>query len=225
MLRKLTELRVLKAIVDLSRDADNTDTDKIHFINDTIFKALNREETIKFTAIFSAYPGFTDLYKAPRMPRHDLLALSKLPNGTLGFEYARFMSETDFSIDWYPTMEEKSLLHYARNRLYQTHDILHTITGFWGGTYNEMALQGFYAGQQIPNATTMATIAGSSLNLLQDNEPSRNSQFFDYLLAGYQMGKNAEKVIFRNWEADFETDITTLRKQLNITSWQQQDSQ
>ena len=49
MLRKLTELRVLKALIDLSSDADNTDTDKIHFINDTLFNALTPKEIDKFT--------------------------------------------------------------------------------------------------------------------------------------------------------------------------------
>lgn len=216
MLRKLTELRVLKAIVDLSRDADNTNTNKIHFINDTLFNALNPTEIEKFTKIFFSYPGFEESYTTDRVPRHDLEAMSKLSNSTLGSEYARFMSEHNFMIDWYPPMEEKSPLHYARNRMYQTHDILHTITGFGAGSFNEMALQGFYAGQEVPNATTMLTIAASALNLLQDTSPQRNSKFLDYLFAGYQMGKSAEKVIFFDWENYFDQDISTLRNKLNI---------
>ena len=216
MLRKLTELRVLKAIVDLSQDVDNTDTNKIHFINDILFKSLKPKEIDKFTKIFFSYPGFEASFTAVRPAKHDLAALSKLPVNTLGCEYARFMRENNFVIDWYPPMEEKSALHYARNRMYQTHDILHTITGFGAGSFNEMALQGFYTAQEIPNATTMLTIAASALNLLQDNAPQRNCKFLNYLFAGYQMGKSAEKVIFRNWENDFDRDINALRMSLGI---------
>jgi ubiquinone biosynthesis protein Coq4 len=217
MLRKLTELRILKAIVDLSSDSDNTDTDKIHFINDTLFNILTPVEVDKFTKIFFAYPGFELAFTSKRPPRHDLDFLSTLPENTFGWEYARFMRVNNFVIDWYPPMGEKSPLHFARNRMYQSHDLLHTITGFGSGSFNEMALQGFCAGQEIPNATTMSTIAAAALNLLRDNSPQRSSKFLDYLLTGYQMGKDADKIVFYNWEDYFQEDINDLRKRLKVT--------
>jgi ubiquinone biosynthesis protein Coq4 len=129
------------------------------------------------------------------------------------------MNDTGFQIDWYPRVEEKSPLHFAYNRQYDTHDILHTVTGFSGGSVSELGLQGFYLSQTVPNPTSMSAFAAAALNLLKTNEPSRNLLVFDYIFEGYQMGKQAEKVMFRNWEADFERDLNELRLDLKITPY------
>lgn len=219
MFRKLTELRVLKAVIDISQSLGHTDINKVHFINDSLFSILNAEEKEKFTRIFFEYPGFKELYEAPRPARHDLDVLITLPKNTLGYQYAHFMEETGFLIDWYKHMDEESPLHFARNRQYETHDILHTITGFWGGTLNEIGLQGFYTAQAAPNPTAMAVFTAATLNRLQHNEPDINALLFDYILEGFQMGKQAEKVVFRKWEDDFERDIDELRAELTIVPY------
>ena len=219
MLRKLTEFRVLKAIVGFSQSIEHADVDEIHFITKTLLSALTSEEREKFTRLLFEYPGFKELYEAPRAERHDLGNLSMLPSNTLGYYYAKFMSDTGFSVDWYPRVEETSPLHFAYNRQYDTHDILHTLTGFSGGSVSELGLQGFYLSQSAPNPTPMSAFAAASLNLLKTNEPDRNLLVFDYIFEGYQMGKQAGKVMFRNWEADFERDIEELRRELKINAY------
>lgn len=216
MLRKLTELRVLNAIVGFSQSIEHADIDEIHFINKTLLKALTDEEREHFTHRLFEYPGFKELYESPRPQRHNLEHLSTLPHNTLGYHYAQFMSNNGFLIEWYPRVEEKSPLHFAYNRQYDTHDILHTITGFSGGSINELGLQGFYLSQTVPNPTAMLAFAAAALNLLQTNEPERNLLVFDYIFEGYQMGKRAEKIIFRNWESDFECDLDELRRTLKV---------
>jgi ubiquinone biosynthesis protein Coq4 len=216
MLRKLTELRVLKAIVSFSESIEHADVDEIHFINKSLLSTLTLEESEKFTDILLKYPGFKELYEAPRADRHDLNHLSTLPSNTLGYLYAKFMSDTGFSIDWYPRIKETSPLHFAYNRQYDTHDILHVMTDFPGGSVNELGLQGFYLSQASPNPTPMSAFAAAALNRLKTNEPDQNLLVFDYIFEGYRMGKQAEKVIFRNWEADFERDIDELRTELKI---------
>lgn len=217
--RKLTEVRVLLAIAKFSQSIEHADIDEIHFINRTLLKALTKYETEKFTNILFAYPGFKELYESPRAERHDLESLATLPSNTLGYQYAKFMTDTGFSIDWYPRLKEVSPLHFAYNRQYDTHDILHVMTGFAGGSIQELGLQGFYLSQTVPNPTAMSAFAAAALNRLQTNEPDQNLLVFDYIFAGYQMGKQAEKVMFRNWEADFETDLDQLRNQLGIVSY------
>jgi ubiquinone biosynthesis protein Coq4 len=216
MIRKILQLRVLKAIVDLSKDTDRVAIKQVHFINDTLFTALTTKEVKQLTEIFFAYPRFKELYAAKRPAKHDLEALGKLPENTLGARYARFMKDYQFSLDWYPPLKEVSPLHFARNRQYETHDILHTITGFGGGANPELGLQAFYVGQNVPNPTAMSTFAAGALNRLRSVNPEGNSLFLEYVTQGYLMGKQAQKVVFRAWEDDFATDITVLRKELGI---------
>ena len=218
MLRKILELRVLKAIVDLSRNPPGG-IQKIHFVNDSLFKALTPSESEKFTRIFLEYPGFKDRYSESRAASYDPEVLSRLPENTLGFHYAKFMRDHQYLVDWYPPMEEKTPLHFARNRQYQTHDILHTITGFSGSAIDEIGLQGFYTAQAVPNPTAMLVFTAATLSKLQANEPAGNIELMDMITRGYLMGKNAKRVIFRKWEDDWNTDITKLREELGIHSY------
>lgn len=217
--RKITEARVLAAIARFSKGTSGTNVDDIHFINRSLLKALNDEEAEKFTNILFKYPGFKELYESPRAEKHDLNKLRQFPDSTLGYYYAKFMDDTGFSVDWYPRIEEKSPLDFAYNRQYDIHDILHVMTGFGGGYAEELALQGFYITQTVPNPTAMSTFAAAALNRLQTNEPDGNLLMFEYIFAGYQMGKCAQKVMFRNWEDDFKTDINQLRKELKIVPY------
>lgn len=222
MFRKILELRVLKAIVELSKNPPGG-IKKIHFINDSLFEALSTSEREKFTRIFFEYPEFKDRYSEPRAASYDPEALSHLPDNTLGYHYAKFMRDHKYLVDWYPPMKETSPLHFARNRQYQTHDILHTITGFSGSPLEEIGLQGFYTAQGVPNPTAMVVFTAATLNKLQANEPEGNIQLMDIITSGYMMGKNAKRVIFRRWEDDWGTDISKLRDELKIHSYAAND--
>jgi ubiquinone biosynthesis protein COQ4 len=205
---------MLKAILSLSRDPQ--DTDKVHFINDSLLKNATAKERDKFTKLFFAYPEFKERYEEPRVPEYEPEMLLQLPHNTLGHHYAKFMRDHGYSVIWYPPMEEKSPLAFARNWQYQTHDILHTITGFSGKPLDEIALQGFYLGQKAPNPTAMTTLAAFALNRLQTGELADNTETMDHLLMGYEIGKKAKPVIFRKWQDDWTTDMMELRERLNI---------
>jgi ubiquinone biosynthesis protein Coq4 len=215
MFRKILELRILKAIVALSKNPESTED--IHFINDSLLAGISNAEREKFTRIFFEYPEFKNRYNEPRTAEYyDIEALSRLPENTLGYRYTKFLKDHKYSVEWYPTVEEISPVHFARNRQYQTHDILHTITGFSGKPLDEIGLQGFYTGQAVPNPTAMIVFTAATLNRLRVSEPAANIELMEHMLAGYTMGKNAKRVIFRRWEDDWNTDISKLREQLGI---------
>jgi ubiquinone biosynthesis protein COQ4 len=217
--RKITELRVLGAIVRFSKGTSGTNIDDLHLINLSLLKAANSKEQEKFTNILFEYPEFKELYESPRPEKHDLDRLRKLPTNTLGYCYAKFMDDNNLSIDWYPRVKEVLPLHFAYNRQYDVHDILHVLTGFGVEYGEELGLQGFYVTQTAPNPTAMASIASAALNRLKTNDPDKNLLMIEYLFAGYQMGKIVEKIMFRNWEDDFATDIDQLRAELKIVPY------
>ena len=215
MFRKILEFRILKAIVALSRDPESTEN--IHFINDSLLAGISTAEREKFTHLFFEYPEFKDRYNEPRTPEHyDIETLSRLPENTLGFQYTKFLKDHNYSVEWYPILKEISPLHFGRNRQYQTHDIIHTITGFSGKPLNEIGLQGFYTAQAVPNPTPMTVFTAAALNKLQISDPEANIELMDHIMSGYMMGKKAKRVIFRRWEDDWSTDISKLRDELGI---------
>ena len=70
--------------------------------------------------------ALTDRYEpAP----YNLRELAGLPLGTLGHAYGTHMLENNLSPDFYESLESTSDAAYIRNRLYQTHDIVHVLCG------------------------------------------------------------------------------------------------
>ena len=210
------ELRILKAILSLSDNPRYTGA--VHFINDSMVNGMNADEQERFTKLFFDYPEFKDRYEEARTPQSEFEheRFSEFPPNTLGYHYAKFMNHHKFSVYWYPVMKEISPVHFARNHQYLTHDVLHTITGFDGNSMGEIGLQGFYTGQQAPNPTAMTVFTAASLHNLKASDPKENTKLLDYITEGYVMGKSAQRVIFRRWEDDWNTDISELREQLGI---------
>ncbi|MFJ9542422.1 Coq4 family protein [Streptomyces sp. NPDC101225] len=79
---------------------------------------------------------------------HDLDALLMLPEGTLGHAYARHMRDNGLAPQFYEPVEVTSDALYMRDRLMQTHDLVHTLTGYDTSILDETAITGFYFGQQ-----------------------------------------------------------------------------
>src|SRR3569832_918125 len=79
--------------------------------------------------------------------RRNLEALAKLPADTLGGAYARHMKEGGFRAEYYQDGVPRHRMQFLRQRMRQTHDVWHVLTGFGADEFDEVGIQGFYAGQ------------------------------------------------------------------------------
>ena len=79
---------------------------------------------------------------------YDLRELADMPPGTLGHAYGTHMLENGLQLDFYEAIESTSDATYIRNRIYQTHDIVHVLCGYTTSTLDESGVTGFYFGQQ-----------------------------------------------------------------------------
>jgi len=214
MLREIQKLRILKAIVGLSKDPENTDN--VFFIGDTMLGMLSPEEVKEHSATVLAYSGFKDLYEERYSPAiYDVKTLSLYPENSLAYSYGVFMRKHGYSSEWYPIKEASNALYYMRNRLLQTHDIIHTITGFDGSNFGEIGVQAFYLGQMPDQPLPCAIMSAGFLRALEKPAADR-MKLMEVINSGYEMGKAAQPVLFRKWEDDWNTDIVTLREELAI---------
>ncbi len=210
-------MRLLKSILGLTKNPDNTDN--AFFIVDSTLKALSEDEIQKYSAMVLAYPGFKELYPATdTLALYDTEALSRLPGNTLGYLYVKFVRDHKYTVDWFPRMENSTPIHFARNRLFQTHDILHTVTGFNGSPFGETGLQAFYTGQLPLLPLPSATMAAAFLRVL-DTTGNEKTELMEHITAGYEMGKHAKPVLFTKWEDYWEADIGELRARLGIQAF------
>ncbi|MCA9580301.1 MAG: hypothetical protein KC416_00825 [Myxococcales bacterium] len=142
--------------------------------------------------------------------------LEKLPDGTLGREFARFIQSNQLDPDFY--VERREILEdefvYVRKRCPQTHDIWHVVIGVGPEGLGEMKISAFYAAQIRSPFNTL--YVGIGLFYVLFREPERIGDFFDAVTEGWILGKNAKPLLAMRWEEMWERSLVEIRRDLNL---------
>jgi ubiquinone biosynthesis protein Coq4 len=206
--------RYRRAFTALARViADPTRTDEVldfsTYINATSRAAGDRLD------FFYADPDGQRLYAEGRAidSRLDLDALAALPAGTLGHAYARFLRDRGLTPDVFdgrPDGVRDDRAAYVIQRLRQTHDLWHVVTGYDTDAASEVALQAFsYAQLRAPSSFFLAA-AGTARGMRDKPSLPRES------LAGYRAGARAGKLATFPWEDHWATPLAEVRRMLAI---------
>lgn len=142
----------------------------------------------------------------------DLDALLALPKGTLGHAYATFLRSRGLSLEVFTPPREIRDEHkrYIGQRLRQTHDLWHVVTGYDTDVTGEIELQAFTFGQlRTPFAFFVAL--GGVLKPQADR-----GQTLGRVLRAYWRGWRAEQLCYRAWEARFEMPLLSVRAALGL---------
>jgi ubiquinone biosynthesis protein COQ4 len=144
----------------------------------------------------------------------DLDALERLPEGTLGHEYAHQLRSQgltpDSLIDPNPITSPQD---YVTHRLRETHDIVHVLTGFGVDGVGELGLQAFNLAQNRSPLAVML-IFGGMLSALQNDEPLE--ELLTALSRGFDLGLKAECVIAQKLEEGWDRPLADWRKELQL---------
>lgn len=145
----------------------------------------------------------------------DLDALAALPVGTLGRAYAEFLRTRGLSPDVFqdpPVEIADPRMAYVVQRMRQTHDLWHVVTGLDTDPASEVALQAFtYAQVRAPSTAILATFG--ILRLARTNP----DLVFDVARA-FATGRRAEKLAVFPWEDHWATPLTDVRAMLGLAS-------
>lgn len=168
----------------------------------------------RFLARFALTPdGERLLREQPAIDGRAVAALAALPPNTLGGAYARFLEREGLDPDVFrPTPELPPTAQYVSQRLRQTHDLWHVLTGYDTSVSGELALQAFYYGQTHLPAPALIAIFGA-LRFGSWREP-----MLQRLVEGYRRGKAAEFLPPISWEDHWEEDLDEVRNLLQIRS-------
>jgi ubiquinone biosynthesis protein COQ4 len=206
--------RLRRAMTSLGRAvADPTRTEEVL----TFSLYLNAGTAQRRVDRFFAEPTAATLYAERRsIDSHavDLAALAALPPGTLGHEYARFLSSRGLSPDLFQAPPEVGdpRFAYVAQRFRQTHDLWHVITGCDTDAASEVALQAFTFGQTgAPSAGVLATI-GTARAALAGQRIARVTR------AAFRNGRTAHYLGAFPWEDHWATPVAELRRMLGISS-------
>lgn len=165
--------------------------------------------------------------KALLRERPDLLsklldrpALEKLPDGTLGREYLRFLDSEGItaeglrqaSIDGHGDVIEGADpdLYFMRDRLRDTHDLWHTVTGYKGDLLGEASLLAFSFAQTwnpgVGLIVLTALVQGPEANIRR------------LVLGGFARGLRSVWMPAVKWEALLDRPLEDVRRLLNVGS-------
>jgi ubiquinone biosynthesis protein Coq4 len=149
------------------------------------------------------------------VPVHDLEALRRLPAGTLGREYARFLDMNGIE----PLVISVGIKERFRERPYPlryttTHDLHHVLTGFDTGLAGELGALAFYVGQgSAPIGRALLWVGRILYTLLS---PTQARELWRNARVGLEMGEAAELVIAQPLESWFEEPLCDVQAKLRI---------
>jgi ubiquinone biosynthesis protein COQ4 len=147
--------------------------------------------------------------------RYDLDELMKLPPHTLGGAYARHMKQNELSVDYYQEKTPRNRMQFMRQRMRQTHDVWHVLTGFGTDEFEEVGIQGFYAGQ-FTSSMSGIIAAGAFLKSIIRCRFGELQKHMDAFCEGYCAGKRAENLLAVKWEELWSESIDSLRRRYRI---------
>lgn len=158
--------------------------------------------------------GAQALRDRPRLGAIDLEVLGRLPEGTLGHTYARFMRRHGLDPSALPTYPVKDDSSFIEAHLRETHDVWHVVTGFEPHVAGELGLQAFYQAQ-FPNRVSLAILNAGLLNTLIyafEDSGARMTQ----IARGWLMGLKARPLFGTDWKQLWAMPISEVRTQLGL---------
>jgi ubiquinone biosynthesis protein Coq4 len=158
--------------------------------------------------------GASALRDRPRLGRLDLAEMRKLPEGSLGREFAEHMIENGLSVDALPSMQSPDELSYVRAHLYETHDVWHVVTGFGADVADELGLQAFYLAQLPARLAVVILTAGLFHTLFyawEERDPRMQA-----IARGWLLGHKAKKLFGVRWAELWTTPLSDVRRMLHV---------
>jgi ubiquinone biosynthesis protein COQ4 len=195
-----------RALLALLRDPDDT---KQVFLLGIV---ANSPAFPRFFADFASSPdGEALLRDKPAIDGAVVARLRALPAGTLGGAYARYLDDNGLDADLFhapPGLPQP--VAYVAQRIRQTHDLWHVLTGYRPDVAGEVALQGFtYAQTKMPSSALIATFG--SLRSMR-----RSTRVAQMTLDGYRRGRDARFLSSVRWEDHFERPLEDVRRDFGV---------
>ncbi len=144
----------------------------------------------------------------------DLATLRRLPDGTLGREYARMMDDNELDPASIPTLPDATEPEYVRAHLYETHDLWHVATGFGTDVAGELGLQAFYQAQ-LPGKLPAAILASGFLNTLLFNFGDRDHRIGE-IARGWLLGRRSRPLFGVKWDDYLALPLAEVRSRLGL---------
>lgn len=143
----------------------------------------------------------------------DLGALERLPDGTLGREFARYFRDHNIT-PFETTLEINTDTDFIAKRYRETHDLLHLVTGYGTDVMGEMELQAFALGN-LGIHTAKLILLFSTFGQLKGRQAGVDlPEYMRRLWTAYRRGRASPCFLDFWFERHWESPVSTLRARL-----------
>ena len=206
----LSIARAARAFVRLVRDPANLD--EVFVLADAMESSMAIEQ---IRAEFATDPAHVRaLEERPRLGKLDLDALSALPAGTLGHEFAANMRRLGLDPDDIVVNDVRTDFDFVRAHLRETHDVWHTVTGFGTDVAGELGLQAFYLGQFRAPLSALLLMVGfaNTLFFSMDDKDARMRE----IARGWLLGRRARTFFGVRWADMWAEPLGDVRRRMSV---------
>jgi len=128
---------------------DPTRSDIQDGIQKLVYEGLREARPEQLRALEAASPALAALFREGYDPELSEARLERLPDGSLGREYLRFLSENEITpLKTLLAMREPTnLLEYLTRRAYKLHDFMHVVLGADASVLGEVRIVSYTIGQ------------------------------------------------------------------------------
>lgn len=191
---------------------------------DLIFQTINllsrdrREPSlVEIERRMMADDRFRVMYEERYLPPAPPLAqLGELPEGTFGRAFHRHMTANHLDPNLFPRFEARAVIDYMSVRIYQDHDLWHTLLDLGVSVEDELALQAFGVAQ-FHSPIGALLIAGGLLNLLR-TDPRRAVLALAKIVDGYEKGRKARFLLAERLHELFPRPLKEVRQELGLAA-------
>lgn len=145
----------------------------------------------------------------------DRAALRALPDGTLGRAYLDFVEGEGISAEGIRAASEQGMsggrppaFDYIHQRMRDTHDLWHAVTGYKGDLVGELSLLAFTLGQHWNSAVALLVLAGLIRGFGRGHSAT--------VLEGLRRGRRAVFLPAQDWESMLAMPVGEVRARLRV---------
>jgi ubiquinone biosynthesis protein Coq4 len=166
-----------------------------------------------------AYPGAADAASRPVPPPLRLETLAALPDGSLGHDFWRLITENKFDLE---VLDREAIglqhlspaLRYLNTRILQMHDVWHLVGGYRTTALHEIAISAFQLAQFGHNYSAMflATVTTATWC----NVPLALGILLQTIAEAWRHGRTTPPFMAIPWEEEWHRPVAAIRERHGI---------
>jgi ubiquinone biosynthesis protein Coq4 len=174
-------------------------------------------------AVARAHPGAAEAAVRPQPPRLSLATLATQPEGSLGHDFYRLITDNKFDLE---VLDREAIglgrlppaLAYLNTRILQMHDIWHLVGGYQTTALHEVAISSFQLGQFGHNYSAMflAVVTASSRFAFPPGLPV----LLQVMAEAWRHSRTSPSFMAIPWEAEWHQPLGSVRAKFGIAPFQ-----